>query len=197
MSDCWGKWWCGSPSDPFLLPGRCATLWRNGSHPALDGVPTFKEVLLSEARGENNGSFESAQPGWTLLFLAWILAAGAMLGSLFFSEVMGVPVCSLCWYQRIALYPLALILPMGLFPYDPKVARYVAPLVAVGWLIALFQVLLVAGIIPESAQPCVQGVPCSETYFALFGLFNIPTLSLGAFTLMGGLLFFAQRTKSS
>lgn len=135
--------------------------------------------------------------GWSLLFAAWVLVTIATLGSLFFSEVMGVPVCSLCWYQRIAMYPLVLILATGLLPYDPKVIRYATVLASVGWLIALFHVLLVAGIIPESAQPCVRGIPCSETHFSLLGLLNIPSLSLLTFTAIGVLLFYAHKMESS
>lgn len=137
------------------------------------------------------------QPGWTLLFAAWIIVASATLGSLFFSEIMKVPVCVLCWYQRIAMYPLALILAIGLFPYDPKVVRYAAALAGLGWLVALFHVLLVAGIIPENVQPCVQGIPCSETYISLFGFLSIPVMSLFTFSLIGALLFYAHRMESS
>lgn len=137
------------------------------------------------------------QNGWTLLFAAWVVAASAALGSLFFSEVMKVPVCVLCWYQRIAMYPLVLILAIGLFPYEPKVVRYAGPLVGVGWLIAVFHVLLVAGIIPEGVQPCVQGFPCSETHVSLLGFLSIPVMSLATFTLIGGLLLSAHRMESS
>ena len=101
----------------------------------------------------------SPTPGWGLLFAAWLVAAAATLGSLFFSEVMGVPVCSLCWYQRIALYPLALIMAMGLFPFDPRVLRYGLALAGAGWLIAMYHVLLLVGVVPERMQPCRQGVP--------------------------------------
>ena len=137
------------------------------------------------------------QTGWALLFTAWIVVTAATLTSLFFSEVMDVPVCVLCWYQRIAMYPLVLILAIGLFPYDPGVARYGVVLSGAGWLIALYQVLLVAGVIPEDLQPCVQGIPCSQTHIALLGFLNIPTLSLLAFTLIGALLFCAPRIKST
>ena len=140
---------------------------------------------------KKKASSETIEPDWMLLFAAWIMATGATVTSLFFSEVMQVPVCELCWYQRIVMYPLVPILALGLFPHDPKVVRYALPLVAIGWLTALFHVLLVAGIIPESAQPCVQGIPCSETHIDLLGL-NIPTLSLLTFTLIGILLFCAN-----
>ena len=137
------------------------------------------------------------QSGWTVLFAAWIVVAGATLGSLFFSEVMEVPVCVLCWYQRIALYPLVPILAIGLFPHDPRVVRYAGALAAAGWLSALFHVLLVAGIIPESVQPCVQGIPCSETHISLLGFLSIPVMSLLTFTFIGVLLFCAHRMESS
>lgn len=132
-----------------------------------------------------------------LLFTAWIVVTVATLGSLFFSEVMGVPVCELCWYQRIALYPLVPVLALGLFPFDPRVVRYAGALTGVGWLIALFHTLLVAGIIPENVQPCVPGIPCSETHISLFGFLNIPVLSLSTFSLIGILLFSMRRLESS
>jgi disulfide bond formation protein DsbB len=110
---------------------------------------------------------------------------------------MGVPVCVLCWYQRIAMYPLVLILAIGLFPYDPKVVRIAGALAGVGWLIALFHVLLVAKIIPDNLQPCVQGVACSETHISLLGFLNIPVLSLLTFAIVGVLLFYAHRMESS
>jgi disulfide bond formation protein DsbB len=144
----------------------------------------------------NSNITASPQAGWLLLFAAWIVVTIATMGSLFFSEIMDVPVCLLCWYQRIAMYPLVLILALGLFPFDPKVVRYAGALVVPGWLVSLFQVLLVAGIIPESAQPCVQGIPCSETHIALLGFLNIPTLSLLTFTLIGILLFFTHKMES-
>jgi disulfide bond formation protein DsbB len=145
----------------------------------------------------NNNNFTApSQAGWLLLFAAWIVVTIATMGSLFFSEVMDVPVCLLCWYQRIAMYPLVLILAIGLFPFDPKVVRYAGALVVPGWIISLFQILLIAGIIPESAQPCVQGIPCSETHIALLGFLNIPSLSLLTFTLIGILLLFTHKLES-
>ncbi|TWX49236.1 disulfide bond formation protein B [Colwellia hornerae] len=134
---------------------------------------------------------------WLLLFSVWVLATISMLASLFFSEVVKLPVCSLCWYQRIAMYPLVVILPMALFPFDIKVTRYVGVLVLFGWLTALFHVLLVAGFIPKSAQPCVQDIPCSATHLNVFGFLNMPMMSLLTFSLMALLLFFITKSESS
>lgn len=134
----------------------------------------------------------SANPAWLLVFAAWLMAAASMLGALFFGEIMKVPTCSLCWYQRIFMFPLAFILPVGLFPFDPRIVRYALPLAAIGWLIASWHVLLIAGIVPEDVVPCSQGVPCSETYFRLLGVITIPQLAWLAFSLIIALLVAAH-----
>jgi len=134
---------------------------------------------------------------WYLLFSIWILATCGTLISLFFSEIVQLPVCVLCWYQRIALYPLVIMLPFALFPLEINVVRYVKPLVVFGWFTALFHVLVVEKIIPEVAQPCVQGIPCSETHFNLFGFLNIPVMSLLTFSLIGLLLMLAKNSFKS
>ncbi|MDD4880382.1 MAG: disulfide bond formation protein B [Gallionellaceae bacterium] len=125
---------------------------------------------------------------WTPAFLAWLIAAISVLGALFFSEVMKLAPCELCWWQRIFMFPLVLILPLGLFPFDPRVVRYALPLALMGWAFALFHWLLVLGVIPESIRPCVRGVPCSEVTFEWLGFINIPLLSVLAFSAIIALL---------
>ena len=129
---------------------------------------------------------------WLLVFASWIVAALSVLGALFFSEVMELPPCVLCWYQRIFMFPLVILLPLGLFPFDPKVTRYAMPLAAVGWAIALWHVLLVWRVIPEAAAPCTRGVPCSDVQVEWLGFVNIPLLSLLAFSTILALLFAAR-----
>jgi disulfide bond formation protein DsbB len=125
---------------------------------------------------------------WNLIFTAWLIAAASTLGALFLSEVMRVPPCVLCWYQRICMFPLAIILPIGLFPFDRKVVRFALPLAVIGWLVAGFHMLLIAGFIPESIRPCTQGVQCTEQLVVWFGFITIPLLSLFAFTVIAALL---------
>jgi len=132
-------------------------------------------------------------PNWTILFVCWLLVTAATLGSLFFSEVMGLPPCSLCWYQRIFMFPLPILLLMGLFPLDAKVVRYALPLALAGWAIAAYHTLLQLGVIPETAAPCSQGVSCSSAYLELFGFVSIPVLSLLAFSSAVGLLILLSR----
>jgi len=127
-----------------------------------------------------------------LIFSAWLVAAASTLGALFFGEIMQLPPCVLCWWQRIFMFPLALILPLGLFPFDPKVVRYALPLAIPGGLVAVFHQLLVAGVIPESIKPCTQGVPCSQTVISWFGFLTIPILSILAFATLVALLLAAH-----
>jgi len=125
---------------------------------------------------------------WGLVFAAWLVAAVSSLGALFLGEVMGFAPCVLCWYQRIFMFPLVFVLAVGLFPLDIKVVRYAFPLAATGWLIAAYHVLLVAGIIPESATPCTQGVPCGQVQVAWFGFVTIPLLSAVSFAVINLIL---------
>ena len=126
--------------------------------------------------------------GWKLVFACWLIATSSTLGALFFSEVMDLPPCLLCWYQRIFIFPLVLLLPVGLFPFDPKVVRYALPLSVVGGSIAVFHVLLTYGLIPERIRPCTQGVPCALNQIGWFGFVSIPLLSLVAFCVINALL---------
>ena len=60
---------------------------------------------------------------WLWVFLAWLVALTATLGALFLGEVMGVLPCVLCWYQRIAMFPLVIILAVGLMPFEERSRR--------------------------------------------------------------------------
>lgn len=135
-----------------------------------------------------------SERAWMLVFASWLLAAVATLGSLFFSEVMKFPPCILCWYQRICMYPLVLILLAGLFPFQKSVLRFSFPLALIGWGIAVYHNLLYYKILPESAAPCVQGISCTTVQVEWFGFITIPFLSLVGFSLILILLFATGRT---
>ena len=135
---------------------------------------------------------QGAQPGWLLVFSAWVVAAVSTLASLFFSEVMGLIPCELCWYQRIFIFPLALVLLVGLLPLDRRVVNYALPLTVIGLLITVYHCLLFFGYIPETLQPCSQGVSCADDAMVLFGFLPIPLLSLAAFGAIFALLLKAR-----
>lgn len=116
-----------------------------------------------------------------LLFAVWLTALAGTVGSLFFSEVMGYPPCVLCWYQRIALYPLVVVIAVGLSTGDRRVGLYSLPFAIGGLLIAVYHNLLYFGIIPESITPCTEGTPCNARQLELFGFLTIPLMALGGF----------------
>lgn len=118
------------------------------------------------------------------LYTAWILSLGALFGSLYFSEVQRIAPCVLCWYQRILMYPLVIIIPIGILAQDKHIYRYVLPFSILGALIALYQVLLQEGILSENIAPCTLQTSCAIKYLAYFGFLTIPVMSLTAFVLI-------------
>lgn len=121
---------------------------------------------------------------WGLLFSSWLVALVSTLGSLFFSEVMKYPPCVLCWYQRICMYPLVLLLLIGMFPLNRNVIKFSLPLAAIGFAIGLYHNLLYYKILPESAAPCREGVSCTTAHIEWLGFITIPFLSLLGFSII-------------
>jgi disulfide bond formation protein DsbB len=118
------------------------------------------------------------------VYIAWFQALIATLGSLFFSEVMQLTPCVLCWYQRIIMYPLVLILTVGILLRDPRLRFYVLPLSIIGLTIAVYHNLLYYNILPESIAPCTAGVSCTTRQIEWLGFITIPLMSLAAFTVI-------------
>lgn len=114
-------------------------------------------------------------------YIAWFIALIAMVGSLFFSEVMQLPPCLLCWYQRIAMYPLVVIIGAGVIMRDRRMKFYALPLALAGLAVAVYHNLLYYGILPESSAPCAQGISCTSEQIVWFGFITIPLLALAAF----------------
>jgi disulfide bond formation protein DsbB len=123
-----------------------------------------------------------------MLFIIWLQAIVATLGSLYFSEIMHLTPCTLCWYQRICMYPLAAIMTVGLFRKDTKIYSYVFPLSIIGLIIAGYHNLLVYNIISEKIVTCTAGVPCGLTIMKWFGFITIPLLSFTAFLIINSLM---------
>ena len=136
-------------------------------------------------------------PQWSLLLMAFLVAFVATLGSLFFSEIMKLEPCVLCWYQRIAMFPLVPILAIGLYSQDSGGIKYAMPLAGAGWLAAFYHWLLYSGYIPKGLQPCGKGPSCAEVSLELGGLVTIPMLSLASFSIIIILLLLATRKGGS
>ncbi len=130
-----------------------------------------------------------------LIFICWLISMISMFGSLFFSEVMEFPPCALCWYQRIAMYPLVALFLVGSFRGAKETFYFSIPLVVIGWIMAVYHNLLHYEIVPETASPCREGVSCATVYIEWLGFITIPMLSFFAFSLIGFILIYLQRKK--
>lgn len=119
-----------------------------------------------------------------VLYIAWVISIVATLGSLYFSEIQEFVPCELCWYQRILMYPLVLIIGVAVFANDFKVKRYVLPLTLIGSGIGIMHYLQQKVPSLSGLTPCAQGVPCNIEYINWFGFVTIPFLSLTAFILI-------------
>ena len=116
-----------------------------------------------------------------LPYLAWVIALVGTVSSLFFSEVMQLPPCVLCWYQRIALYPLVIIIGCGIIMRDSRMRNYALPFCLIGLAVSIYHNLVYYRIIPERLAPCAQGVPCTLRQTEWFGFVTIPLMALAAF----------------
>jgi disulfide bond formation protein DsbB len=117
------------------------------------------------------------------LVAAWI----ATCGSLFFSEVLGWRPCVLCWYQRILMYPLAILLAIGIIRRDRGLHIYVLPFSIAGIGVSLYHYLLIkTDWLPPPA--CAVGIPCTVDYLNWFGFINIPFLALAAFLIITAMM---------
>ncbi|HWT01973.1 MAG TPA: disulfide bond formation protein B [Pyrinomonadaceae bacterium] len=131
-----------------------------------------------------------------LAYLAWVITLLATVGSLFFSEVMGLPPCVLCWYQRVAMYPLVLIIATGIVRRDARMRAYALPLCLAGLAVAVYHNLLYYGVIPESLTPCSEGASCSERQIEWLGFVTIPLMGLASFVVVAlCLLFYRPETE--
>jgi Disulfide bond formation protein DsbB len=120
--------------------------------------------------------------------LAWIVAAVTTLGSLYYSEIANFVPCRLCWYQRICMYPLAVILLVGLLLRDRRVRWYAVPFVIVGVPISLYHWLVERVDFFAKSSSCSAEAPCTVPWFQELGYVTLAFMALSAFLLIGTLL---------
>lgn len=119
-----------------------------------------------------------------LLYLSWLVSTTAFLGSMYFSQILNLPPCSLCWWQRIFMFPLPIIYFLAFIKRDLNIYLYTFPLVTTGFVISIFHNLLYYGFIEKSFIPCSSGVSCTTVQLQWLGFITIPFLSLIAFTFL-------------
>jgi disulfide bond formation protein DsbB len=115
--------------------------------------------------------------------MAWVVAFLATAGSLYFSEVAGFEPCRLCWYQRIAMYPLVVILAIAAARRERAGAWYAIGMALVGAIVSGYHVLL-EWFPSLDAGACSATTPCTLVWFRVFGFISLPTLALTAFVLI-------------
>jgi disulfide bond formation protein DsbB len=132
------------------------------------------------------------------LWAGFVVASIATGGSLFYSEIANFPPCELCWFQRICMYPLSILLLLFAWNGENRVSRYLLPLPVVGAGVSIYHMLIQYGAIKEPAA-CVASNPgggCGTNWLAgrpdaSFGYLSIPTLALTGFLLLIGFLVLA------
>lgn len=144
---------------------------------ALLVVPAGRAWLRRELAGEVR----------SLLGLALLVASVATGGSLYLSEVVGFAPCLLCWYQRIAMYPLVLILGVGLLRGDRNAWWYALPVSVGGFLVSGYHVMIQFRPALDAGM-CAADVPCTLRYLSIFGFISIPWMAGAAFLLISALL---------
>jgi disulfide bond formation protein DsbB len=114
------------------------------------------------------------------LWLAWLMAVVATLGSLYYSQIAHFPPCEYCWYQRIAMYPLALILGIAAFKGDALIRRYALPLASIGIAISTYHYTIQH--FPNlSSGVCNTAIPCTAALVWKFDFVSIPFMALVSF----------------
>jgi disulfide bond formation protein DsbB len=140
-------------------------------------VLASRTVLRSTAFGGSlvDGFRPFARP------LSAAIATTCMLGSLYFSEIVNYKPCRLCWYQRGAMYPLAILLIIFTVLKTPRIARTVVPIATIGAGISLYHWLLER--FPDNLDSgvCSKDVPCEFVWFELFGFVTLPFMALTGF----------------
>lgn len=131
--------------------------------------------------------------GPAALPFAWAVALVATSGSLYYSEVAGYEPCTLCWYQRIAMYPMALLLGIATARRDLSIRRYLIPLALTGAAISIYHYQL-ERFPTQTTFACTETVPCTFTYVWQFHYISIPFMALSGFALIVTLLASARAT---
>ncbi|MEX1043071.1 MAG: disulfide bond formation protein B [Acidimicrobiia bacterium] len=122
--------------------------------------------------------------------LALLVATAATAGSLLYSEYFGFEPCQLCWYQRIAMYPLVIVLAVGWLHQDRTVVRYAVPPALIGAGISVWH-LVNQWVLTDSA--CDVGASCAIRYVTEFGFVTIPFMALSGFIAIVGVLYSVRK----
>ena len=148
------------------------------------GALTLVVLRVLAAAGNDDASRLGSSVSESGVWLAWLVALGATLGSLYFSEVADFTPCRLCWFQRIAMYPLAVVLLVGAIRKDLNVRWYAAPLAAIGVAISGWHSLIEWRPALDNGACEFQGPSCTFIWFRQFGLSLANMALIGFLTIL-------------
>lgn len=155
---------------------------------ALLGISVIV-LRLATAAGDERARQVGSTVSDAGVWLAFLIATGSMLGSLWFSEVADFVPCRLCWFQRIAMYPLVAVLFVGAIRRDPAVRWYAGPIALVGAGIAGYHTLIEWRPSLDTGVCELTGPSCTFVWFREFGFISLATMALTAFLTILILLF--------
>ncbi len=127
------------------------------------------------------------------LWLAWVVALTCSLGSLYLSEVAHFVPCKLCWYQRICMYPLVVLLLVAAIKHSREIARATLPLIAIGVAISTYHYLLERFPSMAGAATCDPAAPCTIVWIWRFHYLSIPAMAFSGFLLIATLILVVPR----
>jgi disulfide bond formation protein DsbB len=132
------------------------------------------------------------------LYIAFIQAWTATLGSLFYSQIIGLTPCVLCWYQRILMYPLVILFTVAIIRKDKNIPYYVLPLTIIGIIIAAYQYLLqMTPLGAVELTKCDLTNPCSKIDAIYLGFITIPFMSIAAFLVISIMMIILIKSKKA
>lgn len=157
-------------------------------------IATVALLVLWFLRGKDAFSSQAAMIGkWGLWIGVFFSFAGSFL-TLYYSEVLGIPPCDLCWWQRIFLYPQIFLFGMAIWKRDSYIADYSIVLSILGAGVALYHHFL--QMFPN-ALPCpATGVSCATRILFEFGYITYPLMGFSLFAFLIVLMLFVRARRS-
>lgn len=156
---------------------------------AAGGTIGIVVLRIAAAAGSDGAARLGAMISEEGVHLAFIVAAASTLGSLYFSEVAEFVPCRLCWFQRIAMYPLSVVLLVGAIRRDAAVRWYAGPLAVIGAIIAGYHTLIEWRPELDTGTCDLSGPSCTAVWFREFGFVSLALMSLVGFLTILALLF--------
>jgi disulfide bond formation protein DsbB len=153
----------------------------------------FLAVYFLRSRFTDLESIASTLQEWGL-WIGFALTLGASAMTLYYSEILGIPPCALCWWQRIFMYPQVVLFAIALWKRDRDIALYSIALSLFGALFALYHHVLQMA--PAGALPCpAQGVSCAQIFFLQFGYVTYPMMALTLFAFLMVIMMFVRSSR--